>query len=246
MRYRQIKLFGRDFLLDPDDSLDLAQNLCYEPFQTQLVQSVLNEHSYALDIGAHIGYYSAAMASVGASVDAYEPNPLNFAFLEINAQPYGEKIYTNPYLVTSKELEDSDIYLTLSPVNSGDDTQFPFDAYDRPKIKVTGIAVDSDWYPHPIDFIKMDIQGGELKALQGMDGLLAHKRPMKMAIEFFPDALRAAADDPKEMLIFLWSHNFRLFEIRENEKRLVPIDSPKIVERDDLQRGYTNIFAVRE
>lgn len=257
MRFHKIQLFDHDFLVDPDDALGLTQNEFYEPYESTLIHdailSIPHSRKQAIDIGAHIGYYSVLLASYSAHVDAFEPNPLNYAFLQINAQPYKELIQPLPFLVTSQEIErkhDSDespIYLTLSPVNSGDDTQFPFDTYDRPKVRVQD-AVSLDTFfleDETFDFIKLDIQGGELNALRGMNRIIRNSPNLKMAIEFFPDALRASGECPEELLYMLFGLGFKVFEIKEQDWRLEQVTSTEICVRDDLRRGYTNLWAER-
>lgn len=243
MRYHQIELFGHPFLTDPDDSLDLAKWGEYEVFESSLIRDAV-KGKVCIDVGAHIGYYTVLMASAGAKeIVAFEANPLNYALLQLNVKPY----YTDPemwsnirtwnYAVTERGVHHVTIH--LSPTNSGDDTIYPFDDLKRFPIEVATTCI-AYYYP---DFIKMDIQGGEIRALRGMR---EPDHPMTMAIEFFPDALRAAGDDPKEMLAILRGWNFNLWEIREDSKSLVPITSPAFADRADLEHGYTNIWAVRE
>lgn len=240
MRFQQIELFGKPFLVDPDDSLNLVKWGTYEPDETRLVQSVLGEGKRAVDIGAHIGYYSCAMASTGASVIAYEPNPFNYAFLRYNTSHYD-----NAY-ASRMGLSDQEGYykLYLSPINSGDDTLYPFDDLARIDITVPFKVLDDEILS--TDLLKIDVQGSELKVLRGMSNLLKSGAPLIMAIEFFPDALRAAGDNPVDMLTLLWQHNFRLQEIHEGQNRLSDIDSPSFADREDLKHGYTNLWCVRE
>lgn len=241
MRYHQIELFNRPFITDPDDSLDLAKWGIYEVFESSIISSCLEQGMIAVDIGAHIGYYSCAMANTSAVVWAFEPNPLNYAYLQVNAQPY-PNIVLQQYAVSNESGKCVDIH--LSPINSGDDTLYPFDEQHVVTVKVKTVRLDD--LLERADFIKIDVQGSEIRALQGMEKLLSNNRPMKMAIEYYPDGLRAAGDNPVEMLIFLWAYGFKLWEIREGDKRLDQITSPAFCEREDLRRGYTNILAMRE
>lgn len=245
MRYQQIELFGKPFLVDPDDSLGLVKWGEYEPFESQIIRNALHPESYFVDVGAHIGYYSCLARSCGARVTAYEPNPLNSAFLAINLSQYGWHSYGIRGSALSDE--DGDKQLFLSPTNSGDDTLYPFDDLQRASIMITTSRLDdSVWMEYP-DLIKIDIQGGEIKALRGMERVLSKKQVKTLAVEFFPDALRAAGDNPIDMLTILRGHGFTLWEIREGEKRLDEIgDAQSFCDRADLQRGYTNIWAVRE
>jgi FkbM family methyltransferase len=245
MRYHPITLFGLPFLCDPDDSLDLTKWQIYEPFETSLIQNTV-KGKVCLDIGAHIGYYTRLMLDAGASsVIAFEPNPFNFVFLEQNCRFVGD----NRAHLHQHAISDFHGYidLALSPVNSGDDTIYPFDDYERVRINTFVTAIDMmDFWDDP-EFVKIDTQGSELKVLKGMTKLLSKNTPLTMAIEYYPDALRAAGDNPVDMLLMLWKNGFTVYEIKEGaDGRLEKVEGLEICDREDLVRGYTNFWAVRE
>ena len=236
MRYHKITLFGKPFLLDPLDSLDLAKWGTYEPYESSLVREAV-KGKRCFDIGAHIGYTTRLMLDAGAtSVVAFEPNPFKF-------------VGDNRAHLHRTAVSDFHGYidLALSPVNSGDDTIYPFDDYERVKINTFVTAIDMmDFWDDP-EFVKMDIQGGELRALKGMTKFLSKNTPLTMAIEYYPDALRAAGDNPPDMLTMLWEKGFKVWEIREGKDgRLEEIGDVGWCKREDLRKGYTNLWCVRE
>lgn len=244
MRYHQITLFDHPFLLDPLDSLDLAKWGEYEKTESQLIRDTV-KGKRCLDIGAHIGYTVCLMLDAGAtSVVAFEPNPFNFVFLEQNCKFVGDnRAHLHRHAVSDFH---GYVDLALSPVNSGDDTFYPFDDYERVKINTFVTAIDMmDFWDDP-QFVKMDVQGSELKVLKGMTKFLSKNTPLTMAIEYYPDALRAAGDNPPDMLTFLWEKGFKLWEIREgSDGRLEEIGDVGWCEREDLRKGYSNLWVTR-
>ncbi len=256
MRYRKIELFNRPFLLDPDDSLDLEKWGTYEPYELSLItdnllstkNGISPQYKTAVDIGAHIGYVSRAMAETGARVISFEPNPINYAFLECNAQLGGGSIFPHKQALSDNDIP---IQICMSPVNSGDDTLYPFDDYDRAKIYVKPTTFDEffkDVFTRMPVFVKIDVQGSELKVLRGMKKLLSVDSPTTMAIEFWQEALRAAGDVPQDLMGFLWEHGFKMWEIKESstDGRLEPVTDLGFCDREDLLKGYCNLWAVRE
>ena len=67
----------------------------------------------------------------------------------------------------------------------------------------------------PIDFIKMDIEGAEEKALQGMEGILSKGDVKTMIIEFYPERLQGVGSPPKRLWDRLTAFGFEIYEIRD-------------------------------
>jgi hypothetical protein len=63
-----------------------------------------------------------------------------------------------------------------------------------------------------IDFIKMDIDGSEVKALRGMTKIFKKNPQLKMVIEFSPESIELAGDNPQEYLDILNKY-FTVFRI---------------------------------
>lgn len=240
MRLRTATIHGQTMLLDPDDSLNLEQWGIYEPFETQLIQEHLKPNDVALDIGAHIGYYMCMMAQRAKHVYAFEPNPLNHSYLRINTSGFQNVTVVNVGL--GDKVDTRTLYLSM--VNSGDDTLYPESLEGRLTIKVRMDALDyMDFHLYPT-FVKMDIQGGELLALRGMEQLIDDQEAMTMAIEYYPAGLVCSGVQPDELLGWLRGHEFSIQEIDENSKSLRSIDG--LAERTNPQQGgYTNLWCQR-
>ena len=62
----------------------------------------------------------------------------------------------------------------------------------------------------PVHFIKMDVQGWEWEALQGMQRTLERSPELVIFFEFWPAGLRRAGADPVAVLRWLESLGFTL------------------------------------
>jgi len=51
-----------------------------------------------------------------------------------------------------------------------------------------------------VHFIKMDVQGAEAAALEGMKGLIRRNRSLKLVTEFSPGSLKLSGRDPRKYL----------------------------------------------
>jgi FkbM family methyltransferase len=119
-----------------------------------------------LDIGANIGYWSAFLLTKNIySLHAFEPDPVTFEILSKNIHNKGQRVYLNNVAVSK---QSGSMQLYIDPNHSGDNR--PVSTPGRNFITTPSVSIDD--YCHNnnvehVDFIKMDIQGGELDALLG-------------------------------------------------------------------------------
>jgi hypothetical protein len=95
---------------------------------------------------------------------------------------------------------------------------------NRKSIEIESIRLDEYFkdYDGKIDFIKMDIQGAEGRAVQGMSNLLKKNKDVAILSEFWPMGLKRSGIEPREYLKLLLAHGFKLYEIKEQKKRIEP------------------------
>jgi FkbM family methyltransferase len=240
---------GHKMFLDSKDSLNLSINGIFEPFETEIVKKEIKKGDIVLDIGANIGYYTLIFAKlVGeqGKVFAFEPEPDNFALLEKNVEING---YRNVVLVQrAVSNKTGEIRLYLSEDNKGDHRIY--DSHDgRKSIEVEAIRLDDYFknYDGRIDFIKMDIQGAEGGAIQGMPLLLEKAKNLKLTTEFWPIGLIRFGIEPEGYLKLLLKHGFKIYHINEQEKRLEPANIALLLETYTPEGGFfTNLSCVRE
>lgn len=242
-RFHVINLFNEPFFVDPDDSLGLCANGVYEPYESSLIRAAVKGKK-CLDIGAHIGYTTRLMIDAGAEgVMAFEPNPLNYGFLVANTNHLPNVGRFNHGLGSTT----SNRVMFLSPINSGDDAVRVLDESKFVPVLTSFWEFDDlNQFGICYDFVKIDVQGWELYVLQGMKQQLTNGHPMTIALEYYGDGMHAAGIEGRDLLTFLWKYGYKLSEICEGEKQLVPITDLLFCDREDLKHGYTNILATRE
>lgn len=143
--------------------------------QQRFAQFVLPGH-VVYDLGAHVGFY-ALLASVlvgeEGEVIAFEPLPRNLKYLkqhiEINR--------TSNVFVVEFAVSDKSGAMRFSPGSHHAMGQLS----EHGSLSVGGISLDDyvsySELPKP-DVIKIDIEGGEYRALQGAESLLRQYRPI--------------------------------------------------------------------
>ena len=154
------------------------------------------------DIGANIGFMAVHVGeAIGpeGTVLAFEPEPRNFALLAENAR---HARWRNVIPIEAAVGERAGtVTLYLSPRDSGDHRTVPGSG-DRASTTVPCVALDelAARRRTAIHFAKMDIQGAEGQALRGMAATLRSPEFRGLVLEFWPDALRAAGEDPVAIL----------------------------------------------
>jgi FkbM family methyltransferase len=244
---RKAEVLGHILFLDRDDSMALSLNGIYEPIETNVVIENVNLGDTILDIGANIGYYSLLFANLVGSegkVYAFEPDPESFRLLEKNIRENScEAIFPYQKAVSN---ENAEITLYLDRFNNLDHTIFESSDY-RNAVSISAVRLD-DFFEEDlhVDFIKMDIQGAEGLALEGMKSLLDRNKQIKILTEFWPTGLSKAGIQPERFLTNLKNMGFILFDLKKEgkTKEATPEDLIGIY----LQKSneHTNILCVRE
>lgn len=221
----------------------------YEPFESDVISSLLKPGDITLDIGAHFGYYTllfSLLTGPKGRVFAFEPDPTNFSIL---------RKHVNSYQLNNVELEQKAVANKTTTLKLYRSTQNPgdhriYDSIDgRQAIQVEAVALDDYFrnYTGRIDFIKMDIQGAEPGAIEGMSTLLQNNKSLYLATEFWPFGIKAFGVDPPQYLRTLLNYGFSLANINETTQRLEPVsDIDTLLHTCTPESNrYTNLLCTR-
>lgn len=144
---------------------------CFEPFLTELVANEVRPGDTVLDLGAHIGYYTLFLARLvgsGGRVISVEPDPDNFALLSRNVRLNGyAHVDLFPVAASNKPARCG---LFRSADNAGDHRLYDSEGVTRPAVEVEAVPVDQLFRTRVggVNFVKIDVQGFEVAALEGM------------------------------------------------------------------------------
>jgi FkbM family methyltransferase len=194
-----------------------------ERMLTQIVEKEIKKGDIVLDIGAHIGYYTlifAKLVGTEGRVYAFEPDPDNFAILNRNIEINGYSNIVTEQIAVSNQTGKT--LLHLSPNNPGDHRIYS-SLDGRDYIQVDCKKLD-DYFKGKqinINFIKMDIQGSEALAAEGMRILLEKSKQLKVITEFWPDGLKRAGTSPETFLQSLNRSGFKfIYDIDDYNKAI--------------------------
>jgi FkbM family methyltransferase len=179
-----------------------------------------------LEGGAHLGFvtiHAAQAAGPTGRVITFEANPTVLDVLRTNLRANGvsERVEVIP-----KALGDS-AGRTRFYVSDGGEMSSLF----VPPVKSVPVEVDvvraDEVVSGPVDVVKLDIEGGELAALRGMEGLFgAAQPPRALFLECNPELLERAGTSREDLLAWLVAHGYAVEWIDEPHGRTAPLAEP--------------------
>jgi FkbM family methyltransferase len=199
----------------------LAFQRLFEQTELALVSAFLKPGMNVVDVGANIGLYSILAAKrlgPGGNVWAFEPSPESFVRLKKNlllngcrdVQPYrvalSDRADTVMHLKSDRGFGDAYRYLVATTGGGGAQgeslEEVPVTTLDR-WAEVNGVG--------HIDFLKVDIEGGELRMLRGTKDVLRTNPGIVVFFESEEDWCRRAGCRQEDAFTLLEDLSFVLY-----------------------------------
>ena len=235
-----------DFKTIPEDPFWFRLELLtsqHERETAQLLRRLVEPGMVALDVGAHVGYYTRLLArqtGAGGRVIAFEPHPRSHQALRHNtraltnvrplqvavAEAAGSaELYDYLMMSGSGSLHYDESLAHLQRARMGADDVAPRgrESFEMQRFQVETVSLDAclaELGIARVDVVKMDIEGAELGALRGMRGMIAASPGLKLVMEYNPSALRAFGHDPQAALEEALGMGFSRVEAIEAEGSL--------------------------
>ncbi|HXW51150.1 MAG TPA: FkbM family methyltransferase [Candidatus Acidoferrales bacterium] len=206
--YLETRACGRPFIVDLRDTIIGPAILYYnvwEPEKTEFFRRLLRPGDRVVDIGANIGYFTVLFASAVApdgKVLAIEPDADNLRLLEENVRINGLSATVQVAAAAAGERSGEHYILAGTGVaNRGDHRTFGDAPGGGARRAIAMVMVDDLVAAWPsIALIKMDVQGFEYFALQGMLATLRRCQNIALVTEFWPSEMRRAQSDPERFI----------------------------------------------
>lgn len=206
---------------------DIGENIIhtrkYEPHVTSFLKEYLQEGMTFVDVGANIGYFTLTAAKqVGSSgkVIAVECNHENCELIYLSLHRNGfNHVTVYPFAVsdTQKFMSYSWGFSNGFVDELGKDDE---DAFIVPAVTLDSLLKKEN----SIDAIKIDIEGSEVRAWQGMQATIAQHHPL-LLMEFFPTLLkRASTSQPQALVEGVLAQGYSAAVLRR-EQAAVPASS---------------------
>jgi FkbM family methyltransferase len=187
---KRVALDGFDLYVyehDWDIGEHIIQTGQYEPQVTAFLRRHLQTGMTFIDVGANIGYFTllaATLVGTSGKTIAVECNPKNCELIYMSLHRNGfDNVLVYPFALS----DTRKLMRFTSGFSNGVVNELAEE--DEESVIVPAVTLDSLVQNEPrIDIIKMDIEGSEAKAWQGMQQIVDKHRPT-ILMEFFPDLL---------------------------------------------------------
>jgi FkbM family methyltransferase len=228
--------FSRVYFLEP-----------FEPYTVRLFKAAIRPGATVLDIGANIGSFSliaARQAGPQGKVFAFEPGPDNFKILKRNIRLNK----CSNTVAIPKAVGDKSQVVTFSLAECpGVHSLFPPPHVPvLSTIKVDCITVDAFLNGESVDVIKMDIEGSEPYALEGMRQTVARSKALTLFVEMNPSSLSQAGFEPETLLAKLEGLGFDVKVIDEDSGSVSKATKAFLHDARDKPPGwFANLYCVK-
>lgn len=205
-----------------------------------LMNQYIKKGDVVLDIGANIGFYTNILSDlVGANgkVYAFEPDKKNFSHLQKNAAGLKNVVLIN------KAVSDKTGTITLyqSDLLNVDHKTYETQDYTS-KTEIESVAIDDIIADKKVDFIKIDIQGFEYFAFQGMQQIFAANEDLKIITELYPYGLNNSGIKVDEFISFLRKSDFYIYRMQENKLSILTDDDVKSLNNENYRIHIVDIL----
>jgi len=267
--------FGKfKMVLDENDS-DVSNQIreygLYEDekLEIQTFEKYIKKGMTVLDLGANVGFYtmlSRSLVRENGRVFAFEPSSRNANLIRASIE---ENSFTNVKVIEAAVSDEIGVSkLHLSPnLNSGHsllNLDFKYDKnWEGEKTADVKVITIDDYLEKKVgdfkvDFIKMDIEGSEFRAIKGMKRVFDANEHLILISEFWPNGFLKNNKNPKDYLEMLAGLNFTINHIDELQGKVYPVSAKQLIEIANSRKEiaeqdkdtrfwgyYTNIICIR-
>jgi FkbM family methyltransferase len=229
-----IRNFDSNLVLRVDRSKVMGASIYWTGFheyrELLFLHDFLTKEMVLLDVGANIGEYSvfAAKRLTKGKVVAFEPVPALRQVLHENIEMNQfANVIVKPYGL-SDAAGSFPIYFVGENENEGQATFFPGEIQNQRSVNAELKKLDDEWDQlslNRLDFVKMDIEGSELRALLGARNVITRFRPFIM-LEISEVTYRSAGYSLEDVSNYFKGINYRPFAIDKMGKLVSSSELP--------------------
>ncbi len=226
----------------------LAGKRFAERWESRFFRQHLKPGMTIVDMGANVGFYTVQFSKLvgdSGAVYAFEPDPYCSSILRdrVRTLRSSRNVHVEDTALGDVEGEAT---LYCSNRDRAENRTYPLDpATPFETVQVPTLSLDAYCRSHPvgpIDAMKIDVEGAEVRVLRGMSGILASHPPSWIFIEFCPEQLSGAGESAEAFWETLETAGYESYSM-EGRGEIRPIRDTAAFTREHAH-DYTNVWAV--
>lgn len=182
----------------------------HEQGEIMFLKGLVKPGMRALDVGAAFGLYSVAVmahARGSPTVIAIEMDAPTCAVFRKTINAFYPDIELHNVAAWDK---NCDVGVGQWVIDGHPDLKCNCVEPDGGGVKAVRL---DDYLDNPIfDFVKIDVEGAELKVLAGMEKIIKRSKDMLLLLEMVPDRLRQYGDKLDDLIDFVHGHDFEYLD----------------------------------
>ncbi|MFP4555520.1 MAG: FkbM family methyltransferase [Bacteroidales bacterium] len=157
---------------------DITKNLKYDRLTRKIMKRILRADSICIDVGSHKGEILKLMFKYSAKGTHYAFEPIPYLYKELKRK-YNDKAKIFSYALSDITGESIFHLVKNAPAYSGiKERRYDIASPEIEEIKVEQTSLDLIIPKNQkVDFIKIDVEGGELNVMKGAKNLLKTSKP---------------------------------------------------------------------
>lgn len=159
--------------------IDATKNIEYDRLTKAIIKSVIKKDAVCIDIGCHKGEVLEMLMQQAPYGKFFGFEPIPFLFKQLQ-QKFSQTATIFPFALAAKSGKSTFQHVLNAPAYSGIKQR----KYDIPNPQIEEIDIEIRTLDEllsaeqRIDFIKIDVEGGELGVLQGAIGIIKNHKPI--------------------------------------------------------------------
>ncbi len=194
--------------------LDLTKNLEYDRLTKSIMKKVIQKDSNCIDIGCHKGEILQFILKLAPNGQHFAFEPIPYLYTQLNVK-FKNQARIFPFALSDKSGQTTFNLVKNAPAYSGINQRKY--AVEKPEIEEIQVELKQldEVIPETtqIDFIKIDVEGGEFDVLKGAKNLLSRHHPI-IVFECGIGASEFYGTNPVELFNYLDNLNYKISILR--------------------------------
>ena len=205
-----------------------------------LMNQYIRKGDVVLDIGANIGFYTKILSGLvgeNGKVYAFEPDKTNYSHLIRNA------VHLQNVEFHNKAVSDKSGSITLfhSDLLNVDHKTYATNDYTSTS-EIECVALDDLIPEQKVDFIKIDIQGYEYFAFQGMTKIFEKNHHLKIIAELYPYGLKNSGTEVSEFISLIQKNKLIIYKMHDGQLSMFTDNDIRQMNKENYRIHILDIF----